>query len=206
MVIEELDQSLEPAVDEQSNYDYRSTNVARPSLSEELTTLIEGEVRFDEYSRQLYATDASAYEVTPIGVVFPTSTADVSAIVEYCAEREIPVLPRGGGTSLAGQAVNEAVVLDFTRNMDAVLDIDPNDRLACVEAGAVLAELNEALESYRLKFAPDPSTANRSAIGGAIGNNTTGAHSLKYGKTDAYVEEIEVVLADGTVTTLGETQ
>ncbi len=204
MATKESERTTEPRADGLSNYDYRSDDVARPSLNEELANLVEGEVRFDDYSRQLYATDASAYEVTPIGVVFPSSTADVSAVVEYCAEREIPVLPRGGGTSLAGQAVNEAVVLDFTRYMDRILDIDPDGRRARAQAGAVLAELNEALEPHRLKFAPDPSTANRSAIGGAVGNNTTGAHSLKYGTTDAYVEELEVVLADGTVTTLGE--
>jgi FAD/FMN-containing dehydrogenase/Fe-S oxidoreductase len=204
MATKESEQPSEPAADGQSNYDYRGEDVVRPSLNEELANLIEGEVRFDDYSRQLYATDASAYEVTPIGVVFPTSTADVSAVVEYCTDRGIPVLPRGGGTSLAGQAVNEAVVLDFTRSMDTILDIDPDGRSARAQAGVVLATLNETIEPYGLKFAPDPSTANRSAIGGAVGNNTTGAHSLKYGKTDAYVEELEVVLADGTVTTLGE--
>jgi FAD/FMN-containing dehydrogenase/Fe-S oxidoreductase len=195
----------DPAEDGRANYDYQGNDVVRPGLREDLAGLVDGEVRFDDYSRQLYATDASAYEVTPIGVVFPTATADVSRVVDYCAEREIPVLPRGGGTSLAGQTVNEAVVLDFTRHMDGLLDIDPEGRRARAQAGAVLAELNEALVPHGLKFAPDPSTANRSALGGAVGNNTTGAHSLKYGKTDAYVEELEVVLADGTVTTLGET-
>ena len=193
-----------PVTDPRANYDHRGDSVERPGLADDLDGLIDGDVRFDDYSRQLYATDASIYEVTPVGVVFPTSTADVSAVVEYCAEREIPVLPRGGGTSLAGQTVNEAVVLDFSRSMDGILDIDPDGRTARVQAGAILSELNEALEPHDLKFAPDPSTANRSAMGGAVGNNTTGAHSLLYGKTDAYVEELEVVLADGTVTTLGE--
>ncbi|MFB6256483.1 MAG: FAD-binding oxidoreductase, partial [Haloplanus sp.] len=102
----------DPAADPQANYDYGSDDVARPDLMSDLADLVAGEVRFDTYTRQLYATDASAYEVTPIGVVFPTSTEDVAAVVEYCDEREIPVLPRGGGTSLAGQTVNEAVVLD----------------------------------------------------------------------------------------------
>ena len=197
--------AADPASDPRTDYDYVDDgSTERPELVAALEARIEGDVRFDSYSRQLYATDASAYEVTPIGVTFPASTADVAAIVEYCAEREIPVLPRGGGTSLAGQAVNEAVVLDFTRGMDDVLGIDPDDRTARVQSGAVLAELNETLVPHGLKFAPDPSTANRSAVGGAIGNNTTGAHSLQYGKTDAYVEACEVVLADGSVTTLGE--
>ncbi|MFB6107815.1 MAG: FAD-binding and (Fe-S)-binding domain-containing protein [Haloplanus sp.] len=194
----------DPGTDRRANYDYRNDSVERPGLASDLDRLADGEVRFDDYSRELYATDASIYEVTPVGVVFPTDTEDVSAVVSYCAEREIPVLPRGGGTSLAGQTVNEAVVLDFTRHMDGVLDVDPDDRVARAQSGAILSELNEALAPHGLKFAPDPSTANRSAVGGAVGNNTTGAHSLLYGKTDAYVEELEVVLADGTVTTLGE--
>ena len=196
--------SGDPAADERANYDYGGGDVARPGLVDDLEELVEGDVRFDEYTRELYATDASAYEITPIGVVFPTGTDDVAAVVDYCAEREIPVLPRGGGTSLAGQTVNEAVVLDFTTEMDGLLALDTAARECRVEAGAILAEVNEALEEHGLKFAPDPSTANRSAVGGAIGNNTTGAHSLQYGKTDAYVEEIEVVLSDATVTTLGE--
>jgi len=174
-----------PVADPRANYDHHSEAVARPGLAKDLDGLIEGEVRFDDYSRQLYATDASIYEVTPVGVVFPTSTADVSAVVEYCADREIPVLPRGGGTSLAGQTVNEAIVLDFSKEMDGVLNVDPEAREATVQSGTILAELNEALEPHYLKFAPDPSTANRSAIGGAVGNNTTGARSLLYGKTDA---------------------
>jgi len=194
----------DPAGDERADYDYQAGSVERPDLLSDLESLTAGDVRFDTYTRQLYATDASAYEVTPIGVVFPASTEDVAAVVEYCAGEGLPVLPRGGGTSLAGQTVNEAVVLDFTRYMTDVLDVRPDDHEVRVQSGAVLAEVNERLAPHDLKFAPDPSTANRSAIGGAIGNNTTGAHSLKYGKTDAYVEELEVVLADGTVTTLGE--
>jgi len=161
-------------------------------------------VRFDEYSKRLYATDASAYEVTPIGVVVPESTADVAAVHEYCYEEGIPVLPRGGGTSLAGQTVNEAVVLDLTGSMDEVLSTDPEAGTARAQAGAYVGDLNAAVEPHGLKFAPDPAWRDKSAIGGAIGNNSTGSHSLKYGKTDHYVEELEVVLADGTVTTFGE--
>ncbi|RKD95430.1 FAD-binding and (Fe-S)-binding domain-containing protein [Halopiger aswanensis] len=194
----------DPALDPQANYDYRSDDIDRPELVADLERRIAGEVRADSYSRQLYATDASIYEVTPIGVVFPRSTEDVAAVVEYCAERGIPVLPRGGGTSLAGQTVNEAVVLDFTRDMDGVVDVDPDARRATAQTGIYLESLNEALAPHGLKFAPDPAWGDKSALGGAIGNNSTGAHSLQYGKTDAYVEEVEVVLADGTVTTFGE--
>ncbi|MFB6130116.1 MAG: FAD-binding oxidoreductase, partial [Salinigranum sp.] len=187
-----------------ANYDYASDDVDRPGMVSDLESLVDGDVRFDTYSRQLYATDASIYERTPIGVVLPRSTADVAAVVSYCAEREIPVLPRGGGTSLAGQAVNEAVVLDFTRHMDDLLSVDTDARTATAQAGAILGDVNEALAPHGLKFAPDPAWGDKSAIGGAIGNNSTGSHSLKYGKTDYYVEEVEAVLADGTVARFGE--
>jgi len=193
-----------PEGDPRASYDYAGGTTDRPGLVEDLRGLIDGDVRFDEYSRELYATDASIYRVTPVGVVFPEHTADVAAVVEYCAEWEIPVLPRGGGTSLAGQAVNEAVVLDFTRHMNDLLAVDPESRRARAQPGIRLGDVDAALEPHGLKFAPDPAWGDKSALGGAIGNNSTGAHSLKYGKTDAYVRECEVVLADGTVTTFGE--
>jgi FAD/FMN-containing dehydrogenase/Fe-S oxidoreductase len=194
----------DPASDPRAAYDYTGGSVAREAPAAELRERIDGEVRFDDLSRQLYATDASAYEVTPIGVVYPTTTADVSAVVEYCDTHGIAVLPRGGGTSLGGQAVNEAVVLDFTRHMDGVIDVDPEGRTARAQPGVTLGELNATLEPDGLKFAPDPAWGDKSALGGAIGNNSTGSHSLAYGKTDAYIEECEVVLADGTVTRFGE--
>jgi len=194
----------DPAADGRADYDYQFGGVARTGLVEDLEGLVEGEVRFDDYSRELYATDASAYEAFPVGVVYPTDTDDVVAVVRYCARRGIPVLPRGGGTSLAGQTVNEAVVLDFTRQMDRVLDVDPDAGLARAQAGAILGEINAELEPHGLKFAPDPAWGDKSALGGAIGNNSTGSHSLKYGKTDYYLESVEAVLADGTVATFGE--
>ena len=193
---------VDPLVD--ADFDYRGGELERPELMEALSARVDGEVRFDAYTRQLYATDASAYEVTPIGVVLPRSTADVAAVVSYCFEEGVPVLPRGGGTSLAGQTVNEAVVLDLSRHMDEVREIDVEGRTATVDAGAYIGDLNRELETDDLKFAPDPAWRDKSAIGGAIGNNSTGSHSLVYGKTDHYVEELEVVLADGTVTTFGE--
>jgi FAD/FMN-containing dehydrogenase/Fe-S oxidoreductase len=192
------------ARDPAASYDYRSDDVARPDLLDALAARVDGDVRFDSYSRQLYATDASLYEQLPIGVVFPRSTSDVAAVVTYCADEGIPVLPRGGGTSLAGQTVNEAVVLDFTRYMDTVESLDPDTRRARARPGVRLGDLNDRLADHGLKFAPDPAWGDKSALGGAIGNNSTGAHSLRYGKTDAYVESCEVVLADGTVTEFGE--
>jgi len=186
------------------DFDYTGGAVERPDLVDALEGRVDGDVRFDEYSKRLYATDASAYEVTPIGVVVPESTADVAAVHEYCYAEGIPVLPRGGGTSLAGQTVNEAVVLDLTDSMDEVLSTDPDAGTARAQAGSYVGDLNAAVESHGLKFAPDPAWRDKSAVGGAIGNNSTGSHSLKYGKTDHYVEELEVVLADGTVATFGE--
>jgi len=192
-----------PSADPDANYDHRSGDTNRPELVAALSSRIEGDVRFDSYTRELFSTDASAYEELPIGVVSPRSTEDVAAVMEYCAAEEIPVLPRGGGTSLAGQAVNEAVVLDFKRYMNGLEDVDPDAATARAQAGITLARLNNELKPHGLKFAPDPAWGDKSVLGGAIGNNTTGAHSLKYGKTDAYVEECEVVLADGTRTTFG---
>lgn len=194
----------DPAADHRANYDYQGGPVDDPELADALAARIDGDVRFDAYTRRMFATDASIYERTPIGVVFPHSTADVQAVVEYCFEESIPVLPRGGGTSLAGQTTNKAVVLDFTRYMDEIIEIDPESHRIRAEPGITLGELNAAVDSHGLKFAPDPAWGDKSALGGAIGNNSTGAHSLQYGKTDAYVESLEVVLADGTKTTFGE--
>ncbi|WP_267164126.1 FAD-binding and (Fe-S)-binding domain-containing protein [Halovenus salina] len=192
-----------PHAASRSNYDYASDDVEDPALFAALDARVEGEVRFDSYTRTLYATDASAYQQLPIGVVAPTSTADVQAVMEYCASEGIPVLPRGGGTSLAGQAVNEAVVLDFKKEMNAVLDVNPDEQTVRAQPGVTLSRLNDRLEDHGLKYAPDPAWGDKSVLGGCIGNNSTGAHSLKYEKADGYIESVEAVLADGTVTELG---
>jgi len=148
------------------------------------------------------ADPAAAYDYTSDDV----ATDDVAAVMAYCADEEIPVLPRGGGTSLAGQSVNRAVVLDFSRYMDDIVDVDPDAETATAQAGTVLGDLNTECRPHGLKFAPDPAWGDKSVLGGAIGNNSTGAHSLQYGKTDYYIEEVEAVLADGTVTRFGEMQ
>ena len=193
--------SADPATDARADYDYRSDEIERPELVADLDAIVDGDVRFDSYTRNLYATDASAYQQLPIGVIVPTSTDDVQAVMQYCADNEIPVLPRGGGTSLAGQTVNEAVVLDFKKKMDAVVEVDPDAGTVTAQPGITLARLNSRLESHGLKYAPDPAWGDKSVLGGCIGNNSTGAHSLKYEKADGYLEACEVVLADGTVTT-----
>jgi len=191
----------DPASDPRSNYDYRSSDVEDPALVADLEALVEGDVRFDSYTRNLFATDASAYHQLPIGVVVPESTDDVQAVMKYCAENEIPVLPRGGGTSLAGQTVNKAVVLDFKKRFNDIIEVDPEAETVTAQPGITLARLNNRLSEHGLKYAPDPAWGDKSVLGGCIGNNTTGAHSLKYEKADGYLESVEVVLADGTLTT-----
>ncbi|MYG91194.1 MAG: FAD-binding oxidoreductase, partial [Chloroflexi bacterium] len=155
------------------------------------------DVLIDRPSRLLYATDASLYEMEPGAVVFPRTPADTEAAVGVARAHSVPVLPRGGGTSLAGQGVNHAVVLDFTRHMNAVLDLDPDRRLARVQPGLVLSELNKAARKLELHNPIDPSTANRATIGGGIGNNSCGTHSGLYGKTVDVVDSMDVILSDG---------
>ena len=155
------------------------------------------DVLVDRPSRLLYATDASLYEMEPVAVVFPRTPADAEVAVGVARAHGVPVLPRGGGTSLAGQGVNHAVVLDFTRHMNAVLEIDPDRRLARVQPGLVLSELNKAARQFGLHYPIDPSTANRATIGGGIGNNSCGTHSGLYGKTVDVVESMDVILSDG---------
>jgi FAD/FMN-containing dehydrogenase/Fe-S oxidoreductase len=162
------------------------------------------DVKVERYVRLLYATDASIYEMEPIAVVFPRSTADVQHVMRVAAKHHVPVLPRGGGTSLSGQTVNHAIVVDFTTHLDAILEINAEERWARVEPGVVLSELNKALRPQGLMYPIDPSTANRATIGGGIGNNSCGAHSAIYGKTIDNVVSMEVVLADGTTASFDE--
>jgi FAD/FMN-containing dehydrogenase/Fe-S oxidoreductase len=170
------------------------------ALASDLRDAIDGGVAFDEYAQVLYATDGSIYRARPAGVVYPTNTEDVQAAVRIAAEHDVPILPRGAGSSLGGQTIGPGcVVLDFTRHMDAILDADPESQLATVQPGVVQDHLDAHLSQWDLKFAPDPASSNRATIGGGIGNNSTGAHSVRYGITDAYTEELEVVLADGSL-------
>ncbi len=160
------------------------------------------DVEIERYRRLLYATDASIYEMEPVAVVYPRSTADVQHALRVAGEHGVPVLPRGAGTSLSGQTVNHAIVLDFTPRMARTLAIDPEGRVARVQPGVVLSELNKALRPHGLQYPIDPSTANRATIGGGIGNNSCGAHSAVYGKTVDNVIALEVALADGSTATL----
>ncbi len=174
------------------------------TLLEELESAISGEVRSDALSRALYATDASIYEIVPDGVVLPKSTSDVQAVVRACAKHNIPITARGAGTGLSGGVVNRGIQLDCSRYLNRILSIDPQTHTARVEPGVVLDELNAQLKPHGLHFSPDVATASRATIGGMIGNNSAGAHSIVIGRTCDHVLGVDVVLADGTVHSWGD--
>lgn len=157
----------------------------------------EAQVKFDYMSRVLYSTDASNYQIMPIGVTFPRNADDVCAIHEVAQQHQVPILPRGSGTSLAGQTVGYAVVMDFTRHMRRVRSINAEAKTVTVEPGLVLGQLNKQLQPFGLMFGPDPASAERASIGGCIANNSTGAHSILYGMTADHILRLEVVLATG---------
>ncbi|MUW15799.1 FAD-binding protein, partial [Halorubrum sp. CBA1125] len=170
------------------------------ALASDLRDRVDGEVQFDEYAQVLYATDGSIYQARPAGVVTPRSVDDVQAAMEVAADHGVPVIPRGAGSSLGGQTVGPGcVVLDFTPHMDAIVEVRPDDRRAVVQPGVVQDHLDDRLAEHGLKFAPDPASSARATVVGGIGNNSTGAHSVRYGITDAYTEELKVVLADGSL-------
>jgi FAD/FMN-containing dehydrogenase/Fe-S oxidoreductase len=168
------------------------------SLEEQLRRDLAGEVGFDDYTRQLFARDASMYAITPLGVVFPRDVDDVAAAVTAANDHGVPVVPRGAGTSLAGQTVGPGIVLDFSRHMNQILELDPESRTALVEPGVVQDQLNRAAAGHGLMFGPDTSTSNRATIGGMIGNNSAGSGSVRYGMTIDHVRELDVVLADAS--------
>jgi FAD/FMN-containing dehydrogenase/Fe-S oxidoreductase len=182
----------------------RMPDRAMSDLERELRAVVRGDVRFDPASRLLYATDASMYQVEPIGVVQPRDADDVDAVLEVARARGVALLPRGGGTSLTGQAVNEALVIDFSRWMNAVLEVQPEEGWARVQPGVVQDELNHHVRPWGLLFGPDTSTSNRATLGGMLGNNSGGAHSIVYGLTVDHVLDLTVRLADGTRLVLGE--
>ena len=174
----------------------------RNRLEAALRERLRGEVRFDPVARSLYATDASPYQIEPHGVVFPTGLDDVRAVLEVAATEGVAVLPRGGGTSLAGQTVAEAIVLDMSKHMREVLAIDPEARVARVQPGVVRDQLNARLSPLGLQFTPDIATTDRATVGGMVANNSAGTRSIKYGKTVDQVEAMTVMLSDGSVTEL----
>jgi FAD/FMN-containing dehydrogenase/Fe-S oxidoreductase len=174
------------------------------SLVEDLRRDIDGEIRADKMTRLLYSTDASIYQVEPIAVVLPKTTEDVIAVVTTADRHNIPILPRGGGTSLAGQTVNRAIVIDFSKYMRSVVELNAEEQWVRTQPGIILDELNTHIHDTGLMFAPNPSTSNRGNVGGALGNNSCGAQSIVWGKTVDNVEELSVVLANGETATFGE--
>src|SRR6266850_1135110 len=173
-------------------------------LYEALKQRVSGEVRFDRASRLMYSTDASIYEIEPIGVVLPKTHEDVFAVMEVARDFKVPVLPRGGGTSLAGQTVGNAVVMDMSKYLNRVLEVNTEERWARVEPGVVQEQINLHLRPMGFLFGPDTSTANRATLGGMMGNNSAGSHSIIYGKTIDHVLEMDVVFSSGEGRTLRE--
>ena len=175
------------------------------ALEASLRRHLRGEVRFDSGSRAVYATDGSNYRQVPIGVVIPRDKEDVLAAVSLCRDHGAPLLARGGGTSLAGQCCNAAVVLDFSKYMANILEIDSSRRIARVEPGVVLDQLRAEAEKHHLTFAPDPATHDRCTLGGMIGNNSCGVHSIMAGKTDDNIEALEILTYGGQRLHVGAT-
>src|ERR1700733_323210 len=182
----------------------KSAQVDALGLAESLRKKIHGEVRFDRGTCALYATDGSNYRQVPIGVVLPRDPDDVLATIALCRNFGAPLLCRGGGTSLAGQCCNVAVILDFSKYMARILEVDPVRRIARVEPGVVLDHLRAAAEKHHLPFAPDPASHDRCTLGGMIGNNSCGVHSVMAGKTDDNIEALEILTYDGIRMKVGE--
>ncbi|MCW5575815.1 MAG: FAD-binding oxidoreductase [Burkholderiales bacterium] len=166
---------------------------------------VAGEVRFDTAARAAYSADASNYRQIPIGVVLPRSVGDIVETVDVCREFGVPILPRGGGTSQNGQCVNVAVVIDTSKYLNRVLEVDPAARTARVEPGTVCDTLRDAAERHALTFGPDPATHSRCTLGGMIGNNSCGAHSVMAGKTVDNIETLDILTYDGLRLTVGPT-
>lgn len=186
-----------------------STEAMTPKAAEELAAAlrrkIHGEVRFDSGSRALYASDLSVYRQVPIGVVIPRTYEDVIRAVAICREFKAPTFGRGCGTSLAGQCCNTAVVIDFSKYLNKVLEIDPKRRYAWVEPGVILDTLRDQTEKHHLTFGPDPATHEYCTLGGMIGNNSCGVHSVTAGRTEDNIEELDILTYDGLRITVGKT-
>lgn len=178
-----------------------TVNIAE--LRSALAAAVAGEVRFERLDRALYSTDASVYQIVPLGVVLPKSMDDVKATLQICAGAGVPITARGGGTSQAGQSIGPGVILDFSKYLNRIIEINAAERWVRVEPGCVLDDLNNRVKPLGLQFAPDISTANRATLGGMIANNSSGTHSIIHGKTIDHVLELKVLLADGSVIDAG---
>ena len=173
------------------------------SLQRELSSHISGEVRFDDVSRAIYATDASNYRQVPIGVVIPKTQEDVIKTLSICRRYQAPVLSRGGGTSLAGQCCNAAVVIDWSKYLNRIIELNVEQRFARVESGTICDDVVKAARPYNLTYAPDPATHDHCCFGGMLGNNSCGAHAQMNGPAVNNVESLDILLYDGTRMTVG---
>jgi FAD/FMN-containing dehydrogenase/Fe-S oxidoreductase len=172
-------------------------------LAAALRPRLQGEIRFDGYSRMLYSTDASQYQIQPLGVVIPRHLDDVQATMEIAARHNIPILPRGGGSSLAGQTVGPALVVDFSKYLNQFVAVDLEARTATSQPGLTVAGFNQAVAGHGLMLGPDPASANRATVGGSVGNNATGSHSILYGMMADNVVSVDVILSDGSRASFG---
>jgi FAD/FMN-containing dehydrogenase/Fe-S oxidoreductase len=170
----------------------------KQAFIQSLQSEIDGDVLVDDYSLGIYSTDASVYQIRPLVVIVPKNNKDVITAIQYSREFGVKILPRGAGTSLAGQTVGQSMVMDFSKYMNQILEFNKKDKWVCVQPGLVLDVLNGKLKKHKLHFAPDPATSSRANIGGIVGNNSSGTKSILYGKTVDHVLEANVVLADGT--------
>ena len=179
------------------------TQLQRDTLMHHLRRQIRGEVRIDPTSRKLYSTDASIYQIEPLGVVIPKTVEDIVATVQIAAEMHVSITARGGGTSLSGQSIGPGIVLDCSKYLNRILEIDPVQRVVRVQPGVILDQLNRALAPHGLLFGPDVATASRANLGGMTGNNSAGSRSIVYGKTVDHVRRLDVILSDGAQTSFG---
>src|SRR6266516_2255860 len=161
------------------------------------------EVAFDNLTRQLYATDASIYQIEPVAVAFPRNARQASAVIQSAGQAGIPVIPRGAGTGLVGGAIGDGLVIDFSRYHLEITDLDVERRMVRVGPSVILEQLNHFLRPHGLCFGPDVATSSRATLGGMIANNSSGAHTPVYGTTADHVNELEIVLADGRVVAVG---
>jgi FAD/FMN-containing dehydrogenase/Fe-S oxidoreductase len=166
-----------------------------------LKSSITGEIKYDPITRVLFSTDASIHKIEPMGVVFPRNIDELIPIIQICNQYRIPIIPRGSGSGLAGQSIGSGLIIDCSRYLNKLVTINPEEQTAIVEPGLILDDLNRAAKKYNLQFGPDPASSERATMGGCIGNNATGAHSIIYGMTADHILSSEIVLADGSVTT-----
>ena len=173
-----------------------------PDLINSLEGTVKGEFRTDKVTRLLYSTDASIYQIVPMGVFYPEDLDDIQACVEAASSFNVSILPRGSGSSMAGQAIGQGLIIDCSSNLDLIIDVNPEEKTATIQPGVILATLNHSAEKFGLQFGPDPASAERATMGGTLANNAAGAHSIRYGMSADHLLSVETVLSDGSIANL----